>query len=261
MITSTKNTQIKNVIQLMKSSKARKEQGIFVAEGRKMFEEAPKERIEKVFVTEAAAEVCREGLESVDSEIVSEQVFHQMSDTITPQGILTLVRQSAYTAEELLFPSAEGAQSTPFVLLLENLQDPGNLGTILRTAEAAGVTGVLLTRECVDVYNPKTIRATMGSVYRLPFAVVTEMEHVLQCCKQQNIRTYAAHLEGTQAYTQADYTLPTAFMIGNEGSGLSDALAAQADQWIRIPMQGQVESLNAAMAAGILMYETSRQRT
>ena len=147
------------------------------------------------------------------------------------------------------------------LMILEDLQDPGNLGTILRTGEGAGVTGVILSKNSVDIYNPKVIRSTMGSVYRVPFCYTSSIrEEILPWLREKKITGYAAHLEGKNSYDREDYTRDTAFFIGNEGNGLSRELSENADIWIRIPMEGQVESLNAAMASGILMYEAYRQR-
>ena len=258
MITSTNNAQIKNIIQLNKKAKARREQGLFAAEGKKMFWEAPKEWIEKVYITESLSEepeiIGRVQEQNVPYEIVTDAVFRQMSDTLTPQGVLTLLKKPEYTLEDIL-----GGEN-PLVMILEDLQDPGNLGTILRTAEGAGVQGVLMTKTCVDITNPKVIRSTMGSVYRMPFLYVEDVVSLKQELKKRNIRTYAAHLKGENSYEQEDYAAGTAFLIGNEGNGLTEEAAASADCLIRIPMCGKVESLNAAMAAGILMYEASRQR-
>lgn len=145
-------------------------------------------------------------------------------------------------------------------MILEDLQDPGNVGTILRTGEGAGVSGVFLTRTCVDITNPKVIRATMGSVYRMPFAYVEDVPSLKKVLEKRGIHLFAAHLQGKKAYYEESYQKGTAFMIGNEGKGLTDRAAGEADSLIRIPMCGQVESLNAAMAAGILMYEAARQR-
>ena len=145
-------------------------------------------------------------------------------------------------------------------MVLEDLQDPGNAGTIFRTGEGAGISGVLLTRNCVDITNPKVIRSTMGSVYRMPFVYVEDVASLSEAFRSRSIRTYAAHLQGKNTYDKEDYTQGSAFFIGNEGKGLTEEAAGAADCLIRIPMCGQVESLNAAMAAGILMYEAARQR-
>ena len=189
-------------------------------------------------------------------EIVDDKVFKSLSDTVTPQGVLCLISMKDWSLEEIL----EGVEN-PLLMILEDLQDPGNLGTIIRTGEGAGITGVILSRTSVDVFNPKVIRSTMGSVYRVPVLYVDSIEkEVLSVLKTHGITTYAAHLKGKNNYDQEDYGKGTAFFIGNEGNGLTDSLTACADTLIKIPMEGQVESLNAAMASGILMYEAARQR-
>lgn len=254
MITSSSNAQVKRVIQLNKKAKERKKQQVFVAEGLKMFQEAPKEWVEQVFVTENFLIEHKELLLGIDYEVVEERIFNQMSDTQTPQGVLCLIRMPAYSLEEVL------AGECPLCMILEDLQDPGNVGTILRTAEGAGVTGILLSRSTVDVFNPKTIRSTMGSVYRMPFAYIDDLCAVLPELKAREIMTYAAHLQGENAYDGEDYSKGTAFFVGNEGNGLSEHLSLRADRLIRIPMEGKVESLNAAIASSILMYEAYRQR-
>ena len=203
-------------MQLNQKAKARREQGLFVAEGRKMFLEAPESWVSQVFVSET---VSRDGelmsqAEKYPCEIVKDSVFRQMCDTKTPQGILTVLKLPSWSEEEVL------AGKNPLVMVLEDLQDPGNAGTILRTGEGAGVSGVFLTKTCVDITNPK----------------------------------------GENSYDQESYKGGTAFFIGNEGKGLTDQAAEAADCLIRIPMCGKVESLNAAMASGILMYEAARQR-
>ena len=185
---------------------------------------------------------------------MEDRVFKTMSDTMTPQGILAVVRQPVSSLEKLLNDPA------PFFMVLENIQDPGNLGTILRTAEGAGVNGILMSRDTVDIFNPKTIRSTMGSVYRVPFLYVEDICETVRKLKNKGISAYAAHLKGTGSYDEQDYTKGTAFLIGNEGNGLTDELADLADTYIRIPMYGKVESLNAAIASAVLMYEAQRQR-
>ncbi len=261
MITSLSNPQIKNVIQLNQKAKARREQNLFVAEGRKMFGEAPKEWIHKVYVTESLKEeeqiLGRIKKEALPYEIVSDSVFRQMSDTQTPQGVLTVLKKPSYTMEQIL--NGKDGQP-PLLMILEDLQDPGNAGTIFRTGEGAGATGILLTKTSVDITNPKVIRSTMGSIYRMPFMYVPDVVSLRQELDKRSIRTFAAHLKGKNSYDQETYQGGCAFMIGNEGKGLTEEASMTADCLIRIPMCGQVESLNAAMAAGILMYEAARQR-
>ena len=258
MITSTSNARVKELVQLQKKSKVRNEQGVFLVEGVKMYQEIPQEQLVKVYVSETFADKQKEEINRLKDrrklEYLSDHVFQYVSDTKTPQGILCVVRQSTYCLEDIL--EAEDAH----LLVLDNLQDPGNLGTILRTAEGAGVTGIIISKESVDIYNPKVIRSTMGSIYRVPFVYVEDLKEAIAKVKAHGIFTYAAHLDGKNSYDKEDYTKKTAFLIGNEGNGLRKEIADLADTWIRIPMQGQVESLNAATATSVLMFETARQR-
>lgn len=219
-----------------------------------MFFEVPKERLLEVYVTEGFEKKYVDRLVDCCYELISDAVCRHLSDTRTPQGVTALVKKQETPLEEIL-----AGDENPCLFLLENLQDPGNMGTILRTSEGAGVSGIIINRESVDPYNPKVIRSTMGAIFRMPFVVVDDFEDVLRRLKEAGVRTFAAHLDGEDFYRQ-DYRGGCAFFIGNEGNGLSEELAARADGRIRIPMKGQVESLNAAVAATVLMYETLRQR-
>ena len=260
VITSFSNGKVKQVVQWQGKATSRREAGIFLAEGFKLFREAPEESILEVYLSEdalgKAAEdaVLREKLHRTGYEAVSREVFCKMSDTKTPQGILCVVRRPTYTLEQIInVPS-------PLLVVLESLQDPGNLGTILRTGEAAGITGVIMGGETADIFHPKTIRATMGSVFRVPFVRVESLKKVFELFKQRNIRVYAAHLSGETYYDSFSFKEGTAFLIGNEGNGLTPETVRMADDLLKIPMEGQVESLNASVAAALLMYEAYRQR-
>lgn len=256
MITSTSNPQVKRLLQLQKKSKVRNEEKVFVVEGLRMFVEVPKERVEKVYVSENFYNKKKQELnwEEFPIEILSDSVFKHVSDTQTPQGVLCIVKQEKQDLDSLL------NIENPHFMVLDNLQDPGNMGTIIRTAEGAGVDAVFMSRDCVDIYNPKTIRSTMGSIYRMPFIYIEEIVPLLEEFRKKGIKSYAAHLDGKNSYDQEDYCKGTAILIGNEGNGLRDEVAEKADIWVRIPMEGQVESLNAAIAASVLMFEVARQR-
>ena len=262
MITSNGNASVKEVIQLNQKAKARSESGLFVAEGVRMFEEVPADRIERVYVAKRAERelygTYGEKLAGLSAQIVADDVFDRMCDTRAPQGVLCLVRQFAHDAQTM----REAAQKdgAPLFLLLEDLQDPGNLGTIFRTGEAAGVSGILMSRGTVDVYNPKVIRATMGSICRVPFLYTDDLCGAVRALQQGGVGVYAAHLGGTAFYDDFDYRAGCAFLIGNEGNGLRRETADCADSLLKIPMAGRVESLNAAVAASLLMYEAARQR-
>ena len=258
MISSTKNDQVKMVVELRKKAKARNEAGLFVAEGLRMVSELPPDRAWRLYVSESFLK-NRENAGLLERfsryEIVTDQVFSAMSDTQTPQGILALAKQYEYVLSDLL-----SAPGPAHLMILENLQDPGNLGTILRAGEGAGITGVIMSRDTVDIYNPKVIRSTMGSVYRMPFVYVEHLPETLEVLAEAGIHSYAAHLKGKNSYDQEDYTRGTAFLIGNEGNGLRDEVADAAECYIKIPMCGEVESLNAAVASSVLMFEAARQR-
>lgn len=266
MITSSGNQQIKRIIQLNKKAKTRYEQRVFVVEGMKMSMEAPRESIEAMYVSESFLDDEGKGdrIQGYPYEVVSDSIFRTISDTKTPQGILCLVRMPEYCLEDLLGncqPETGGAgRKNTHLLVLENIQDPGNLGTMIRAGEGAGVTGILMDRTTVDIFNPKTIRATMGSLYRVPFFIAQNLPEAIQELRQRGVALYAAHLSGSVPYCQPSYAGPAAFLIGNEGNGLSQEIAALADTMVHIPMEGSVESLNAAVAAALLMYEVKRQR-
>ena len=265
MITSTANAQVRELIRLMKKGRARDEAGLFLVEGPRMAGELTEDpswrnRIDKIYLSESYGakhpEEARLLREKFRTEILSDPVFAHVSDTKTPQGILAAVKRKEYGMKDIVGGDPEKA----LVVVLDQLQDPGNLGTIFRTAEAAGATGLLLSSDCVDIYNPKVIRSTMGAVFRMPFLYVDDLPGAIGELKERGIRVFAAHLKGENAYDEEDYTGGTAFLIGNEGNGLRDEAASCADRLIRIPMQGKAESLNAAVAAAVLMFEAGRQR-
>ena len=185
---------------------------------------------------------------------LDEARFFGISDTKTQQGILCVLRKMDWDRTAFMNHPA------PLFVFLEDLQDPGNAGTILRTAEAAGANAVFFTENTVDVLSPKVVRSTMGSVFRVPHFQVKDTEAFFNELRGKGIKTYAAHLRGRANYTDESYLGGSTFVIGNESRGITDQTAALCDSLIRIPMMGRVESLNAAMAAGILMYEAQRQR-
>lgn len=255
MITSSANPQMKNLAALMKKPRERKEQRAFPVEGTRMCSEIPEELLLKLYVSESylEREENRRRLSGRDYELVSDSVFASVTATQMPQGILGVVRMPEYEPEELL----RGEET--HLLILESIQDPGNLGTMLRAGEGAGLTGVIMNKTTVDLFNPKVIRSTMGSIFRMPYRIVEELPAVLADLKSRGVALYAAHLGGTVSYDAPDYTASCGFLIGNEGNGLSEETAGLAEK-IRIPMKGRVESLNAAVSATLLMYECSRQR-
>ena len=267
MITSIANKRMKNIVLLLQKPRERKKQGLYVIEGMKLFKEAPPECIREIYISEdlrqdrdnyeqIAVKVfqCINVKNKVLVDVLTNALFKKISDTKTPQGVLCVLKMPQYKEEELL------KQENGMYMVLEDIQDPGNLGTIFRAGEGAGITGVVMGGQTVDIFNPKAIRATMGSVYRVPFVYTENLHETIGNMQKNGIRVFAAHLKGSSVYDANNYCGPTAFLIGNEGNGLKEETAALAEAAIRIPMEGKVESLNASIAASILMYEGARQR-
>ena len=251
--------EFREISEWQKRPGARKRDGIFVVEGIRMCEEIPLERLYRAVMTESFYKAHRALAErlskaSVGLLLTDDAEFQRISDTKTPQGVLAAVRMEQRTEDGLL------SDPSGLFLFLERIQDPGNLGTMLRTSEAAGCAGILMSPDCCDMYNPKTVRSTMGSIFRVPFAVSPDLGKAAEKLKARGGRVYAAHLQGSVEYTRPDYRGLSAFLIGNEAEGLTEELAEKADQRIRIPMRGKVESLNASLAAAVLLYEADRQR-
>ena len=257
------NKTRKFIKELLLKPRLRKESGLYVVDGPKMCSELSAEETETVYVTEEFlnsphASAADRLLREKGYEIVAGSDMKQISDTVTPQGIMAVVKQKRIRGFDDFLEQSSG--KLPLIVMLETLQDPGNLGTIIRASEAAGVTGVIMNSTCVDIYSPKVVRSTMGAILRVPFITVDDLCGAAERLRSRNISVFAAHLKGAVDYYKADFSRPSAFMIGNESKGLTDALAEKADCRIKIPMKGSVESLNAAMAAAIIMFEASRQR-
>jgi TrmH family RNA methyltransferase len=264
MITSTNNPRVKKIAEYCKKAKARKEDGVFIVEGIRMVREVPIDLLRELYVTpefmKNISDDDRYIIEEIGSsdsaviEEVSQDVMEKMADTKTPQGILAVVKQARWELSDML-------KDKPMLLILENIQDPGNLGTMFRTGEGAGVTGIIMSSDMADVYNPKVVRSTMGAIFRMPFIYADSIPATVKTLeKEHGVNTYAAHLKGTKNYDEIDYHGPCAFMIGNEGNGLTKEAADAASEYVLIPMLGKVESMNAAVSAAVLTFEAARQR-
>ncbi len=256
MIESSSNAQIKKIQRLLKNARFRKQEQSFVVEGWKMVEEALEHGLVRgLYFSEEAEGQAKQMLPGLSTpyETVSDGLFRYLSDTVNPQGVLAIVDMPEYRWEDLA-GSADAA-----LLCLEDIQDPGNLGTMVRTAEAAGMTGLVLSRGCVDIFNPKVVRASMGAVFRVKF-VQTELSTKVESMKKEGFSIYAAVLDGERLFTDEEYSGRVGILVGNEANGLSDSLRTLADRSVKIPMEGRTESLNAAVSAALLMYELHRKR-
>ena len=254
MITSLTNDTVKYVDKLKKKASFRREEQCFVVEGIRMIREVPAELRRILFVTDESMQRFPElGSWGDRVETVSDGVLQKLSDTQTPQGMLAVVRIPDMKETE------EVPDRLPLILVLDGLQDPGNVGTLIRTAEAFGATEVLLGANAADPFSPKVVRSTMGSIFRVPVRITEDLVSELEHLKERGVSVIGTHLNGQDFYA-ADLTGPVAILIGNEGNGLSDAVAATADILVRIPMEGRVESLNAAISGSVVGYEILRQR-
>ncbi|MGN0384085.1 MAG: TrmH family RNA methyltransferase [Eubacterium sp.] len=276
IITSNNNDQIKSIVQLQESAKARELADTYVVEGLKMVKEAPKELVKKIFVSEAYIAKNKDVIDinNPKVQIVAEKVYKKVTDTVSPQGILALVAKKHYNLDEMIYEHKQTMMVTSELtsakakevfrinnlrknfLLIDRVQDPGNLGTIVRTAEGAGIAGVIISDDSVDLFNPKTIRSTMGSVYRMPYIVTDSLLSVIDKLQAEGLKVYASTIDGNISYEKPKYNKTgVGFVVGNESNGVSDMIVSRADDTISIPMSGQVESLNVAVASSILMYK------
>jgi len=260
-VTSSKNQIIKEV-RALKNKSEREERGLYFIEGVRFVSEAVREQIDiRYFVLSESFSTSSEnsGLLSAISNlpatcyVVPDNLFDSISDTKTPQGVLAVLGLSRNKLEGAKLP--EG-----LLVILDSIQDPGNMGTIIRTADAAGCAGVIVPEGCVDVFNPKVLRSTMGSLFHVPVYFAGSLNYALNTAREQGFLICASYLEGSVSIYETDLSGNAALIIGSEAHGISEESRRMADVLIRIPMQGRAESLNASIAAGIMIFEAMRQR-
>jgi TrmH family RNA methyltransferase len=242
-----------------------KETGLIFVEGLRLCEEAVRSNLkieavihsDQIAQKDRAAQLIRE-LDQIaaKSASVSEKLLASISYTKTPQGIIVLASRPTITEKEF----ARRQANAPLLVILHRISNPVNLGAILRTAEAAGANGALTTVGSTDPFAPKSLRGAMGAAFRLPIWTDVDYVRAVEWCRRRSIQTVCADLEATQTYDEIDWRRPTALILGAESAGLSTEEIAAANEAIRIPMKGSTESLNVAVAAGILLYEAHRQR-
>ena len=241
IITSVQNARIKHVVALQQKSSLRREEGLFVVEGQREIEH------------------CREcGYEIVEEYVlnknVTPQVYEKMAYRGSTEGMIAVAKCKDHSLNSLLLKS-----SNPLIVVLESVEKPGNLGAVLRSAEASGVDAVIVCDPLTDMYNPNLIRASIGGVFSVPTAVCTSQE-CIAFLKERGIKILTAQLQDSYEYYDYDMTSATAIVMGTESTGLTDQWRQAADAHIRIPMLGRLDSLNVSVSAAILMYEALRQR-
>lgn len=255
-ITSKDNKIIKNITKLLAKSKYRKEQGLFVVEGIRLCTDAIRSnaQIDTFICTEEALIKYPQAVKALEanahsSYVVTSNIFSILSDTKTPQGVICVVKA--------LDNKPQFGKINNKYVLLQNMQDPSNLGAVLRSADALGFCGVILSKDCCDILSPKVCRASMGAVFRVPFMICKdECEFVKEFNKTG--KSYAAVVRNGVSITEFNYDGNALICIGNEGNGLTDDLVNVCTHAVTIPMKGNAESLNAAAAAGIIMWEMIR---
>ncbi|MBQ6777988.1 MAG: RNA methyltransferase [Acidaminococcaceae bacterium] len=291
LITSVNNQRVKEVANL-KQKKYRTESGTFFAEGLRAVQEAVQYAdVTELFYTKAGrldevlkaagnvpadtkeksgnmnnvnhnnagtAKKRNEAANGIRMYQVDEKVMAKLSDTKAPQGVLAVIRTPEQNLRQLR-PGTASDNNAP-VIILDRVQDPGNLGTIIRTADAVGALGLILLEGCVDAYSPKVVRASMGSLFHLPVVQDVTAEEALTWCYRNGYEPAATALKNAQNVYKADISKKMAFLFGNEANGVAEELQAAAETRLFIPMTGLAESMNVAMAAGIILFEGLRQR-
>lgn len=261
-ITSRKNEIVKEYRKLSASPSCRREQGRLSLEGARLCCDAAESRLKvlSLFYTEEAAEKYGDYLKIIRASspveyLISQPVAQCLSETKNQQGVFCVCNLPRENSD---IPSFSDGKH---YLMLENVQDPANLGTVLRTAEAVGIGGAILTGSCCDVYSPKALRAGMGAAFRLPVFRRENAPETVTCLNKAGFRTLAAVPDRDAVLvTLADFSVPTVAVIGNEGNGLTDETEHACTMRVTIPMKGRAESLNAAASAAILMWEMMREK-
>ena len=252
----SKDNNLFKHIKKLKERKFRDKEGLFILEGLRLIDEAIKAKVEfeyivisKDFEEKFQEFLIRNSCLNNKVSILSNNLFGQIAATENPQGIIAVVKKKYY----------ENNMNGEFYLICDKVQDPGNLGTIIRTSHAAGVDGIILTKGTVDIYNDKTIRSTMGSIFYIPIFYDDENYSIIKSLKQDGFNLIATSLAESKNFFEEDLKGKTILAVGNEGNGISRELFELADKKVKIPMPGGAESLNVSIATSIILYEKVRQ--
>ena len=251
---TSRDNQIYKLVQKLETKKYRDKTGLYLIEGENLVAEAAGHRadMETILIRDGYSGPLPGGT-ARNILTVDRGLFDKLADTRTSQGIMAIVRKPVFSSEEFIRKGAPGN-----FVVLDRLQDPGNIGTIIRTADAAGYSLVMAMKGTADVFSPKVVRAAAGSLFRVPVAFVDSEEELLRFTRAAGKKLTATCLDGGLTYYEADLSRDIALVIGNEGGGVSRSLMENAQQKVSIPMKGTIESLNASVAAALIMYEAVR---
>ena len=267
-ITSAQNPRIKHLLALQQKSSLRREEGLFVVEGRRELEHCIHAgmQVESVYCLDGTDLSQFSSLNSKLSTLnwnltqVSDSVYERIAYRGSTEGIVAVIRTpQPHTLESLLQQEGRGVNGKPLFVVLESVEKPGNLGAILRSADAANATGVIVCDPLTDLYNPNLIRSSIGAIFTVPTVACTS-EECIAFLKQHGVQILTAQLQDSHLYYDTPMSGPTAIVMGTESTGLTDVWRQAADAHIRIPMLGQLDSLNVSVSAAILLFEAVRQR-
>ncbi|TYA53860.1 TrmH family RNA methyltransferase [Formosa maritima] len=258
-ITSSQNTYIKELFQLKEKSRDRKKSGLFLIEGAREISLAIKGGYTintLLFYPDLFSEVQVNSLTTSQQNTIeiSKDVFQKLAHRETTEGVIAVAKAKEFSLKTLTFNT-----ENPLILVAEAPEKPGNIGALLRTSDAANVDAVIIANPKTDLYNPNIIRSSVGCVFTNQIATGSTSD-IIQFLKENNISIYCAELQASKDYHTQDYTKPTAFVVGTEATGLSEEWLENSLQNIIIPMQGEIDSMNVSVAAGILIFEAKRQR-
>lgn len=257
-IESVQNPFIKSLVQIQEKAKARKQTGTFLIEGHREIELALKGRYELetiLFLPEIISENLLNELtnKQINAVQISKEVYQKLAYRDTTEGILAVAKTKSLSLTDLKL------SKNPLLLIAEGIEKPGNLGAILRTADAANIDAVIIANPRTDLYNPNIVRSSVGCLFTRQIAIATS-EEIIAFLKENNINFYSATLQNSTSYHKQDYTKPTALVVGTEATGLSEIWRKESTSNIIIPMQGEIDSMNVSVAAAILLFEAKRQR-
>lgn len=251
-IESIHNTIIKQTVSL-KNKKYRDKFDLFIVEGEKQVLQIPvKYNIEYIILTEECESFAEKIKHNTKIYTTTSRIFEKISDTETPQGIIAVVKKPKYNIEEI-------TKNKGIFLVLDCIQDPGNLGNIVRTATAYNCKGIFISKNSVDVFSPKVVRSSMGTIFNIPIIQETDIIKLFEVFKKNNIKTYALALQTNNSLSKTKFEDNIAFVIGNESNGITADVLSKADNLIKIEMFSSVQSLNAATAMSIAVYEGAKQ--
>ena len=256
-IESLQNPLVKNILKLQEKSRERRKQGLFIVEGKREIELASKGKFSittLLFVSEKNSHEYVSQFNTIEHIEISQEVYQKIAYRESTEGLIALVKTKDTHLDSIRFKN-----QNPLILVAEGVEKPGNIGAMLRTADAANIDAVILADSKTDIYNPNVIRSSVGCLFTNQIAIASS-EEVIEFLQKNKVNIFAATLQNSNPYTDENYTTASALVVGTEATGLTEIWRDKATQNINIPMQGEIDSMNVSVAAAILIFEAKRQR-